>query len=93
MLEAQELYCHACNKYVQFSLDLSTNGNYGLNCPSCGHVHYRSVINGRITGRRWGTSNAICISTMGTTTTSTFDTCLTGSTFTYQAWMNLTANS
>lgn len=27
MKERQELYCHNCDKYVQFDIDLGSNGN------------------------------------------------------------------
>jgi Zn finger protein HypA/HybF involved in hydrogenase expression len=53
-VERQELYCHNCGKYVQFNLDLSVDGNYKLNCPNCGHEHYRIVKDGKITDERWG---------------------------------------
>jgi len=52
--EAQELHCHACNRYVQFVIDLSMEGRHVLKCPNCGHEHYRIVQNGRITAERWG---------------------------------------
>lgn len=52
MIERQELYCHGCGNYVQFNLDLGIDGNHGLRCPVCGHIHYRVVENGRITGIR-----------------------------------------
>ena len=53
MIEKQELYCHGCHQYVQFELDMEVNGNYTLDCPSCGHKHYRLVRDARITDTRW----------------------------------------
>lgn len=53
MIEKQELFCHGCNSYVQFELDIEVDGNYTLDCPNCGHPHYRLVSDGRITGIRW----------------------------------------
>ena len=53
MIEKQELYCHGCNSYVQFELDMAVNGNYTLDCPNCDHKHYRLVCDGRITDTRW----------------------------------------
>ena len=57
MIERQELHCHACDKYVQFDLDLSLNGNHVLICPNCKHEHCRVVNDGKITGDRWDTRN------------------------------------
>jgi len=54
MVRSQELHCHNCNRYVQFEVDLELNGNYVLDCPNCGHKHYRTVRDGRITDQRWG---------------------------------------
>lgn len=56
MLERQELFCHNCQSYVQFNLDTEMDGQYILNCPKCGHEHYRYVYKGRISDRRWGQS-------------------------------------
>ena len=53
MREAQELHCHACDKYVQFPMDLSLDGNHILTCPNCGHEHCRVIHDGKITGDRW----------------------------------------
>ena len=51
--ERQELWCHACDRYVQFDLDLGINGYHVVVCPNCSHRHYRVVDQGRITGFRW----------------------------------------
>lgn len=81
-LERQELYCHDCNQYVQFDVDVSLNGNHAINCPNCGHEHYRVVENGKITEIRWGSSNnfignqqpTYTATNLSTSTASTFDT-------------------
>lgn len=57
MIENQELYCHNCDKYVQFKLDTELNGRHVITCPNCGHEHYRYIDNGRISDRRWQSSN------------------------------------
>ena len=103
MIERQELYCHNCNKYVQFNLDLSLNGNHILNCPNCGHEHCRVVRNGKITGDRWDSRNfdipIYTVTNITCTATSTWNTyCDSGttnstSTFLYGAWMNLTTGT
>ena len=56
-IERQELYCHECERYVQFNIDMSLNGNHVLNCPNCGHEHCRVVSNGKITDDRWDQRN------------------------------------
>jgi len=99
-IEKQELHCHACNRYVQFEMDLSLNGNHVLNCPNCGHEHCRVVEDGRITDIRWDQRNGsyptvyISANTVSSSYVSTFDTCTTGnSTTLYASWMNTTAVS
>lgn len=94
--ERQELHCHACNQYVQFTMDMSLNGNHVLNCPSCGHEHCRVVKDGVITEDRWGSRNGPAIPVYGATTStvSTWATYPTTSTtnpassFLYQSWSN-----
>ena len=56
-IERQEIHCHACDRYVQFNLDLGLDGNHVLKCPNCGHEHCRVVRNGRITRDRWDQRN------------------------------------
>lgn len=50
----QEIYCHACGNYVQFTIPDDINEDIVLDCPNCGHKHYRRVDNGEITESRWG---------------------------------------
>jgi len=82
MNERQELWCHECQQYVQFDIDLTLNGNHVIVCPNCGHEHCRVVENGKITEARWDcrnvnmqASNTYLITT-GTTSTamSTYNT-------------------
>ena len=105
MIERQELWCHECQKYVQFDIDVSLNGNHVIVCPECGHEHCRVVNNGRITEVRWDSrnrsNNMATYMASGTTasTASTYatytDSGTTGSSsvYTYGAWMNLASNS
>jgi len=48
-----EFHCTECNKYFDFKLDTSLNGNYRIHCPNCGHIHYRKVSKGQITADRF----------------------------------------
>jgi len=98
-IERQELWCHDCERYVQFAVDVSLNGNHVLNCPNCGHEHCRVVRDGKITDIRWDSHNrssAYRAAVLGSTTTSTYtsyatvtsSTSATGTPFLYQAWFN-----
>lgn len=95
MKSKQELHCHACNKYVQFEIDLSLNGNHVLNCPNCGHEHCRVVKKGVITGDRWDSRNGPAIWTNATTYTSTsiYTSSGTSSIYIYQAWADTTVTT
>lgn len=53
----QELYCHNCNRYVQFRIDEELDGQHTIVCPNCGHEHYRYVNKGVISEQRWASSN------------------------------------
>lgn len=99
MTERQELFCHNCQMYVQFNVDLELNGNHVCKCPNCGHEHCRVVNDGRITGDRWDSRNDSyrvtsvtysISSTWNTYTTTTSSTC---SAFMYQAWSNAQSKS
>jgi DNA-directed RNA polymerase subunit RPC12/RpoP len=93
MIERQELFCHACGRYVQFNIDKSLNGNHEIRCPNCGHLHYRYVDNGIITDRRWGSSNGQMNYVSNTTSSASTIALSTGSTNMYQSWLNTTTTS
>ena len=98
-IRRQELYCHGCDNYVQFDVDLSLDGNHFFYCPVCNHTHYRVVENGRITDiRPIAVLPSVVIDSTGITysTASTYVTCgkscatETGSTYLYQSWLDTT---
>ncbi len=101
MIERQELFCHDCQRYVQFDVDLSLDGNHVFECPNCGHEHCRVVKNGKITDIRWDQRNGptipISTSTMTFTSTSTYtiyaNSGTGGDTFLYQSWTNTTTGA
>jgi hypothetical protein len=78
MKTKQELHCHNCQSYVQFDVDMELEGQYILDCPKCGHKHYRVVKNGEITDERWGQDpsqnnfNTYIVSNATYTTSSTY---------------------
>ena len=100
MIERQELWCHACERYVQFDIDVSLDGQHVITCPNCGHEHYRIIKNGVITEARWGSSNGYIGNTYityGATTSiiSTYNNYIAGNSITsastqitYGAWIN-----
>lgn len=96
-IERQELWCHDCEKYVQFDLDLSLSGNHVLECPNCGHEHCRVVRDGVITDIRWASRNGPTIGVNNQSAISSiysiYQTTNTQSTFTMQLWGNQASNS
>lgn len=72
----QELYCHNCDRNVQFVCDMEKDGNHVLNCPNCGHEHCRVVKDGVITDDRWGSRNGptfrIITATSSTSSTAVY---------------------
>ena len=101
----QELHCHVCGQYVQFTIDESLDGNHVLTCP-CGHEHCRVVRNGKITDIRWDSRNGptflVSDTTITTSSTSALSSYITNSSttidttgsagriFLHDAWSNRT---
>jgi DNA-directed RNA polymerase subunit RPC12/RpoP len=48
-----EFYCSECAGYVYVKLNTALEGNHIINCPNCGHQHYRFVKEGLITDCRF----------------------------------------
>ncbi len=53
MRQLFEFYCTECCKYFDVKLNTSLNGNYRVHCPMCGHIHYRTLRDGKITDIRF----------------------------------------
>lgn len=53
-VQRTDLSCHSCSRQFVAELDLDVEGDYIIECPFCGHQHYRKVIGGKITESRWG---------------------------------------
>ena len=95
MEERQEIHCHNCNRYVQFTIDLALNGNHTLDCPNCGHQHFRYVENGIITDVRWRSSAQsyrLTSVTVSATSTGTYY-AGTGSYNLFSSWLSTTTTS
>jgi DNA-directed RNA polymerase subunit RPC12/RpoP len=48
-----DLYCHDCNRQFLAKIDYDIDGTHEIECPSCGHKHYRRINNGRVTEERY----------------------------------------
>lgn len=90
MKERQELWCHECQRYVQFDIDISLNGNHVIICPVCGHEHCRVVENGKITEVRWDSRNNSIVGNFGTSTYLITTGNTTTLTSTYNTYLNNT---
>lgn len=91
MNEQQELWCHGCGQYVRFPVDLALDGCHVVTCPNCGHLHYRIVHSGIITGDRWdGALATIYVSATATTTSANnwYSTGTASTNFTADSWAN-----
>ena len=45
--------CSECSKVIVAKINFDVNGNHRIICPHCGHVHFRVVKDGVMTGDRW----------------------------------------
>jgi DNA-directed RNA polymerase subunit RPC12/RpoP len=54
-----EFYCAECFGYVYVKLNTALEGNHVVNCPNCGHKHYRVVKDGIITDCRFSENHEI----------------------------------
>ena len=52
-LTRTDMWCHACAKNFIAKIDFSLNGQHAVECPSCGHLHYRKIKDGVVTEERY----------------------------------------
>lgn len=52
-LHRTDVYCHDCNTTFVAQLNYSLNGNHEVECPKCGHHHFRKIVNGVVTSERY----------------------------------------
>jgi hypothetical protein len=57
MIERSRLHCHACDEWFIAELDMELSGQHEIVCPNCGHIHYRIIQDGQVTGERYRSSN------------------------------------
>lgn len=48
-----DVHCTECSKNFIGCLDFRIDGLHKIVCPYCGHIHYRAIKAGKITGDRW----------------------------------------
>jgi len=48
-----QFHCTSCSKYFDINLNVALNGSYRIHCPLCNHIHYRNVMDGKITEVRF----------------------------------------
>lgn len=53
-LQRTDMRCTNCSKDFVAELDFSINGEHIIECPHCGHEHWRKIEAGKITEARWG---------------------------------------
>jgi DNA-directed RNA polymerase subunit RPC12/RpoP len=51
------LYCHSCDKNFIARIDFDVDGNHAVECPHCGHLHYRVIQNGKVTSDRYSSDH------------------------------------
>ena len=83
-----EMYCHGCDNTFTAELDMDLNGNHEIECPHCGHIHYRVVEDGKVTGDRYRSSMQTVVASASTGTTS-----YNYSTGNYISWQDTSSGS
>ena len=53
-----DMHCHNCSKGFLALLDHTIAGNQIIECPHCGHKHYRKVVDGKVTEARHGSDSS-----------------------------------
>lgn len=84
------MYCHECANDFTAELDMGINGNHEIECPHCGHIHYRVVEDGEVTSERYRSSMQTTTNTTTYTNVSSSSQ-TSSSTWTATSWDNTTA--
>jgi DNA-directed RNA polymerase subunit RPC12/RpoP len=72
----ESIFCHNCQRTINFELEYEKDGNHIIRCPNCGHEHCRVIKNGRVTEDRWDQRNGdmlqtyYCFTSLGTSSTA-----------------------
>lgn len=57
-VQRTDMHCHNCNGNFVAELDYDINGNHEVHCPRCGHIHFRKIVGGKITGDRYDSDSS-----------------------------------
>ena len=52
-IQRTDVDCHKCSKIFVAKINFDLNGNHKIVCPYCGHVHWRVIKKGIVSGDRW----------------------------------------
>jgi DNA-directed RNA polymerase subunit RPC12/RpoP len=100
-----EVYCMECKKYFRFRISEEESGNLEIPCKNCGHMHFRVVEEGRITGDRWALDagdgkpyvpsrdSMVTYAYAGVHTVSMYTSSTSASTFTTDSWSSTTTDA
>jgi DNA-directed RNA polymerase subunit RPC12/RpoP len=52
-LTRTDMSCHMCSNSFIAVIDFDLTGDHEIECPHCGHIHYRAVKDGKVTESRY----------------------------------------
>jgi DNA-directed RNA polymerase subunit RPC12/RpoP len=52
-LTRTDMHCHMCSKDFIAIIDFNLAGDHQIECPHCGHIHYRAIKDGKVTESRY----------------------------------------
>lgn len=78
------VHCTNCGEDFRIELEMNINGNHEIECPYCGHIHYRVVQDGEVTEDRYRSSLGTVTVTVTVSTSS--GTTSSGNTYLSQSW-------
>lgn len=58
-MQRTEMHCHSCSGNFVAELDFDLNGDHEIHCPRCGHIHYRTIKDGKITEARYSSDSTV----------------------------------
>lgn len=52
-----DVYCHNCSRNFIAHIDYDLDGDHVVECPRCGHEHFRKIAAGVVTESRFNAAN------------------------------------
>jgi DNA-directed RNA polymerase subunit RPC12/RpoP len=56
-LTRTDMGCHSCSKDFIAVIDYDLEGEHQIECPHCGHIHYRKIEAGKVTESRYNSDH------------------------------------